>query len=178
MSVATGEAGPVIILSGEADVSNAAQLREVITAQLASGTLYLTIDAAELSFADSMSIGVLAGAARTLRGLGGALVLLHPQKSLIRTLTLLGADQVMTIYAATDITPQPDNEARDTPLELAQEQAGPLAGEPGPQPHSWASHLVILRCGPRLGRRQRGCSASPGCRSGLVQAMASHLGFR
>lgn len=71
-SVTAGEAGPVIILEGEADVSNAAQLSDVIIAQLASGTLYLTIDAAGLSFADSTSIGVLTGAAKTLTKLGEA----------------------------------------------------------------------------------------------------------
>jgi len=97
ISVTTGESGPVIILEGEADVSNAAQLSDVIIAQLASGTLYLTIDTARLSFADSMSIGVLTGAARTLTNLGGRLILLHPQERLLRTLTLLGADQVITI---------------------------------------------------------------------------------
>ena len=97
-SVTTGKSGPVIILTGEADASNAAQLSDVIIVQLASGTLYLTIDAAGLSFADSLSIGVLTGAAQTLKNLGGGLILLHPQERLLRTLTLLGADQVITIW--------------------------------------------------------------------------------
>ena len=96
-SVTTGEAGPVISLQGEADASNAGQLSDVIIAQLASGTLYLTIEAAGLSFADSMAVGILTGAARTLANLGGGLILLHPQERLLRTLTLLGADQVITI---------------------------------------------------------------------------------
>lgn len=100
ISVAPGEPGPVITLSGEADATNAEQLSHAITAQLAGGTVYLTIDAGDLSFADSASIGVLAGAARTLKELGGALVLLRPQSSLVRMLTLLGTDQLVTIRAA------------------------------------------------------------------------------
>ena len=99
VSVAVGEPGPIITLSGEADASNAAQLSDAIAAQLASGAVYLTIDAAALSFADSMSIGVLTGAAKALKELGGRLVLLRPQESLVRTLTLLGADRVLTIVS-------------------------------------------------------------------------------
>lgn len=98
--VAAGESGPILTLSGEADVTNADQLRDAISAQLASGTVYLTIDAAELSFADSGSIGILAGTAKSLNQLGGRLVLLRPQDSLVRTLTLLGVDQVLTVHRA------------------------------------------------------------------------------
>jgi anti-sigma B factor antagonist len=100
VSVAAGESGPILTLSGEADITNAAQLRDAITAQLASGTVYLTIDAAELSFADSGSIGILAGTANSLKQLGGRLVLLHPQDSLVRSLILLGVDQVLTVHRA------------------------------------------------------------------------------
>lgn len=120
VSVATGESGPIITLSGEADATKAARLREVITAQLASGTVYLTIDAAELRFADSMSIGVLTGAAKTLKELGGGLVLLRPQAALVRTLALLGADQMLTIHAATDIAHDPEGDAGDNPCSFSQ----------------------------------------------------------
>ncbi len=105
VSVTAGEAGPLITLAGEADVSTAAQLNDVITAQLASGTIYLTIDVAELSFADSRSISILTGAARILKELGGRLVLLRPRGTLIRILTILGADQLLTIHQATGLGP-------------------------------------------------------------------------
>jgi anti-sigma B factor antagonist len=108
MAVAAGECGPLITMSGEADLADAAQLREVITAQLADGALYLTIDAAGLTFADSGAIGVLTGTAKSLKELGGGVILLHPQSHLIRVLTILGADQVFTILPATDISPEPE----------------------------------------------------------------------
>jgi len=104
VSATAGDAGPVIVLAGEADVTNAEQLRDVIDAQLASGAVYLTIDAAGLTFADSGAIRILAGTGKTLKELGGGLVLLRPRKTLLRTLTLLGVDQLITIQAATDMS--------------------------------------------------------------------------
>jgi anti-anti-sigma factor len=96
-SVSAGESGPLITLSGETDITTAAELSELVTAQLSGGTPHLTIDVSELSFADSASIRVLVLAARTLRQRDGALVLLHPHGALARTLELMGADQLITI---------------------------------------------------------------------------------
>jgi anti-anti-sigma regulatory factor len=44
-----------------------------------------------------MAIQVLLVAARILRKRGGDLVLFRPQREVARTLTLMGADQVITI---------------------------------------------------------------------------------
>ena len=107
VSATAGDAGPVLVLAGEADVTNAEQLRDVIGAQLASGAVYLTIDAAGLCFADSRAIGILAGTAKTLKELGGGLILLRPREILLRSMTLLGVDQVITIQAATDVAHKP-----------------------------------------------------------------------
>ena len=114
-SVTAGASGPVIALSGEADVSSAAQLSELITAQLSGGTRNLTIDASGLSFADSMSIRMLVLAAKTLRERGGGLVLLRPQRPVTRILTLIGADQMITIRGETQITPEPEGGAEVSP---------------------------------------------------------------
>jgi anti-anti-sigma factor len=81
-SVSAGEAGPVITLSGETDMTTVAELSELVTAQLSGGTLYLTIDASGLSFADLASVRVIMLAARTLQERGGGLVLLRPQRVL------------------------------------------------------------------------------------------------
>lgn len=99
VSVAAGESGPVITLSGEADMATATQLSAPITAVLARGTRCLTIDASELSFADSMSVRILVLAAKTLKERGGGLVLLHPQSAVARILEIMCADQVITIRA-------------------------------------------------------------------------------
>jgi anti-sigma B factor antagonist len=95
--IAAGESGPVIVLSGEADLTTAEQLSALITAQLAGGAQQLTIDVADLRFADSASIRTLLLAARTLRERGGSLVLLRPQRPVARVLELTGAEQMFTI---------------------------------------------------------------------------------
>jgi anti-anti-sigma factor len=114
VSATAGDAGPVIVLAGEADVTNAEQLGDAIDAQLSSGAVYLTIDAAGLTFADSGAIVILAGTAKTLKELGGGLVLLRPRKILLRTMTLLGVDQVITIQEATDTAHKIDGDG-DSP---------------------------------------------------------------
>jgi anti-anti-sigma factor len=96
-AVAAGETGPVIQLAGEADLTNAARLNALLTAQLSGGTRQLTIDMSGLRFADSASIRALVLTARALRERGGSLVLLRPQPQVARVLELLGADQIITI---------------------------------------------------------------------------------
>jgi len=96
-SVAAGVSGPVVILSGETDLTSIGQLSTLITAQLFGGTRQLTVDVSGLRFADTASIRTLMLAARTLKDRGGSLVLLRPQPPLARMLDLLGAAQMFTI---------------------------------------------------------------------------------
>lgn len=66
-----GETGPVVTLSGEADLSTAAELSEVLTRQVSSGSQHLTVDISELSFADSASVRTLVLAGRAMKDRGG-----------------------------------------------------------------------------------------------------------
>jgi anti-anti-sigma factor len=109
--VGSGESGPLIVLSGEADLTSAGQLSALITAQLSRGTRQLTVDASELSFADSMSIRLLILAARTLNERGGGLVLLRPRPVVARILEIMGADQAITIRTEAHGEPEPESEA-------------------------------------------------------------------
>jgi anti-anti-sigma factor len=97
VSVAAGVSGPVVILSGEADLTSSGQLSAVIAAQLSGGTRQLTVDVSGLRFADTASIRTLVLAARTLKERGGSLVLLRPPETISRVLDLLGAAQMFTI---------------------------------------------------------------------------------
>ena len=107
-SVSAGESGPVITLSGQADITTAAELSELITGQLAEETQQLTVDVAGLDFADTAAIRVLLVAARRLRQRGGDLVLLRPQRALARVLEILGADEVVTIQGKNEAPPEPE----------------------------------------------------------------------
>jgi anti-anti-sigma factor len=107
-SVAAGESGPLITLSGEADLTNAAELSELITGQLSEETLHLTIDTSGLTFADTAAVRILVLAARTLRQRGGDLVLLRPQRTLVRVMEITGTDQMFTIHGVTELRSKPE----------------------------------------------------------------------
>lgn len=106
--IAAGESGPVIVLSGEADLASAGQLSALITAQLARGTRQLTVDVSGLRFADSATVRTLALAARALRERGGNLVLLRPQRPVARVLELTGVEQMFTIWP--EVHGEPESE--------------------------------------------------------------------
>ena len=95
ISVAAGEAGPVLTLCGEADLTTVAELTEALTAQLTVGARHLTVGLSRLRFADSAVIRALVLADRTLKKRGGGLALTHPQPVVARALSLLGVDQAI-----------------------------------------------------------------------------------
>ena len=108
ISVAAGESGPVVTLSGEADVTTVAELSEALTAQLASGARHLTVDLSGLRFADSAVIRELVMADRKLKGRGGGLELANPRPAVARALSLLGVDQVIEVRDGTNAGADPE----------------------------------------------------------------------
>ena len=104
--VALTETGPMVVLSGEADMTTSTQLEDALNAQLAAATRILLVEVSGLRFADSAAIGAVAKAARALKARGGRLELLSPQPGLARTLTLLGVDQIMTVRGGTGPRPR------------------------------------------------------------------------
>ena len=108
ISVAAGEAGPVLTLSGEADLTTVAELTEALTAQLAISARHLTVDLSRLRFADSAVIRALVLADRALKQRGGGLALAHPQPVVARALSLLGVDQAIEIRDGMSARADPD----------------------------------------------------------------------
>jgi anti-sigma B factor antagonist len=111
--VTATEAGPVMTLSGEADVTTLAQLQDALTRQTTSGTPVLLVEVSGLRFADSATIGALIGAARSLEAQGGHLDLLNPQPALARMLSLLGVEQVLTVRGHAEPGPCPSSSPGD-----------------------------------------------------------------
>jgi anti-sigma B factor antagonist len=103
-AVTAGPSGPVIALSGEADITTTAELRQLLAAQLDSGTPLLTVDLSGLRFADSAAIGELIHAHRAITQRGGTLELTRPQPAIARVLSLLGVDQVITVRDQAEAT--------------------------------------------------------------------------
>ena len=108
ISVAAGESGPVVTLSGEADVTTVAELSEALTAQLASGARHLTAELSGLRFADSAVIRELVLAGRKLKDRGGGLELANPQPAVARALSLLGVDQAIEVRDGTNAGADPE----------------------------------------------------------------------
>ena len=94
--VAAGDAGPVVMLSGEADITTLGQLEDALNAQITAGARILTVDLSGLRFADSSAIVALVQASRTLKARGGRLDLTNPQSALTQTLALLGVVESLT----------------------------------------------------------------------------------
>ena len=100
-SVAAGKSGPIIILAGKADQASHTELAEILDAQLSGQVTHLTIEVSRLYSADPDSIRTLAAAAVILRYWGGNLILMHPQQSILEVLTMMGADQMLTVRGET-----------------------------------------------------------------------------
>jgi anti-anti-sigma factor len=94
--VAAGDAGPVVMLSGEADITNVDQLEDALNAQITAGARILTVDLSGLRFADSTAIVALVQAGRTLKARGGRLDLSNPQSTLAQMLALMGVVESLT----------------------------------------------------------------------------------
>jgi anti-anti-sigma factor len=105
ISVEAGESGPVVRLSGEADLSVARQLGDALNAQVAGGARHLTVDLSRLRFADSAAIRTLIEAHLALKRQGGTLELAGIRPEMARVLSLLGVDQVIPVRPQADPGP-------------------------------------------------------------------------
>ena len=97
VSIATGASGPVLVLAGEADFTSITRLDEALTAQISGQAVQLTIDAANLRYADSASMRTLVMAAMKARTRAGSVTLLNPQPAVARMLDLLCIDEMFSI---------------------------------------------------------------------------------
>lgn len=124
-SVTAGESGPVVILSGEADLSSAAQLSDLLTAQLSSGAQRLMVDVSGLSFADSASVRALVLAGKTLKERGGTLVIARPRRAVARLLELMGVDELLVVQGGAAGPPKVKDSGTRASGEEHQPPAGP-----------------------------------------------------
>jgi anti-anti-sigma factor len=113
VSIATGASGPVLVLAGEADVTSITRLDEALTAQIAGQAVQLTIDAANLRYADSASMRTLVMAGMKVRTRAGSVTLLDPQPPVARLLDLLRIVEMFSIRRRAADETQPDTSAAD-----------------------------------------------------------------
>jgi anti-anti-sigma factor len=94
-----GQDGPVIRLTGEADITTKPILRGALDAAITSGARWVTLDAAGLAFLDSSCLHLVLEANRALRHKHGGLTVAGPQPVVARILEITGADQLLQVAA-------------------------------------------------------------------------------
>jgi anti-sigma B factor antagonist len=109
----TPEAGTVVLgVHGDADLHTAPELRERISRAIDDGAQALVLDLSETTFLDSMSLGVLLGAMKRMRGRGEVrLVVSRPDVRRIFEITLL--DRVFHLEESLDAALDSLGEGRD-----------------------------------------------------------------
>ena len=101
-SVATvesdSEAYTLVVLTGEADVTNSEALRELLDTEVAKQPRTLIIDLSGLRFMDSSALHVLLRANRAMDRAGGVMSLAAPREPVAKMLRLTAADQLIPVY--------------------------------------------------------------------------------
>ncbi len=94
------DAEALVAVTGEVDVSNAAQLRAALEEVADAGASRTTVDLAQVSYIDSTGIGVLVGATNRAAEAGRSLVVANPQRNVARVFSMLGVDKELGIATA------------------------------------------------------------------------------
>jgi anti-sigma B factor antagonist len=120
LSARDAEGYLILDVAGEIDVYTAPQLRERLIALVEGGARHVIVNLDRVEFLDSTGLGVLVGALKRLRGVGGELFLACGQERLLKIFRITGLDRVFTMFPSVEAatasgqggsgtgTPQPD----------------------------------------------------------------------
>ncbi len=84
---------PVVTVEGEIDVATAPQLRECLHEVIAEGNATVILDLLPVTFLDSTALGVLVGALKRCRELGGELHVVVSDPRIMKIFEITGSDQ-------------------------------------------------------------------------------------
>jgi anti-sigma B factor antagonist len=87
----------LVMLAGELDTSNVAQLYEELAGLIREGVRHIAIDLAELQFVDSTGLSALVAAHKRAEALGGELILPSPNRDIRRLFEVTGIDTFFSI---------------------------------------------------------------------------------
>lgn len=87
----------VIVVSGEADLHDAPELRGVLRTVLDRGVASLVIDLSAVTFVDSTTLGVLLATSRRMKARGGKLRVVISGREIRRLFELTLLDRVISI---------------------------------------------------------------------------------
>ena len=92
-----GTDAPVIAVSGEVDVATAPQLRESLQRVIAHGASTVVLDLLGVTFLDSTALGVVIGAHKRCREVGGELRVVVADPRLVKIFEITGLTGVLSI---------------------------------------------------------------------------------
>ena len=87
----------VVQVSGEVDLSNAAELEQRLAALSGVGTHRIVVDVSKMTFIDVIGVNALLRAQRVARDRGQELGLLHPRGIVATVLDLLELESVLVV---------------------------------------------------------------------------------
>jgi anti-sigma B factor antagonist len=88
----------VLEVGGEVDVYTAPRLRERLIELVEAGARNVVVDLSRVEFLDSTGLGVLVGALKRLRAVGGSLGLVCAQERLLKIFRITALDRVFSLY--------------------------------------------------------------------------------
>jgi anti-sigma B factor antagonist len=97
---AIGDGTHVVAVAGEIDLFTAPEFKQRVAAPIDAGRLHVIVDLTATTFIDSSSLGVLIGAHRRLRRLGGALAIVSTGEAIAKTFRITGLDSVFRIVGS------------------------------------------------------------------------------
>jgi anti-sigma B factor antagonist len=87
----------VVAVRGDADLHTAHELRSAIADAIDGGATWLVVDLAETTFIDSMTLGVLLGAVKRLRPVGGSVSVVCTDANILRIFEITLLDRVFSL---------------------------------------------------------------------------------
>ncbi|HEX3796367.1 MAG TPA: STAS domain-containing protein [Acidimicrobiales bacterium] len=98
---------PVVAVVGEIDVATAPQLRECLHTVMARGEATVVLDLLGVTFLDSTALGVLVGALKRCRELGGELHVVVSDARIMKIFEITGLNKVFPIVESLDALSAP-----------------------------------------------------------------------
>jgi anti-sigma B factor antagonist len=92
----------VFSVHGELDLHEAPELQDRVTTAIERGARLIVVDLTEVTFIDSMALGVLLAAVNRFRPSGGVLRLVVPNPNIRRIFEISLLDQVFTLDSTRD----------------------------------------------------------------------------
>ena len=92
----------VVSVRGEVDVATVPRLREQLIELVAQGETRLVVDLESVDFLDSTGLGVLIGALKRVRTVGGDLSLVCTHSRILKVLEITGLTRVFEVHPSVE----------------------------------------------------------------------------